>query len=216
MVGCALLILGLQTGCQLPANTAIRDWGDIASVAVEHATMTGPGTEPRMAISQALAIHFFTLAVLADGGPSTFQEDAYGQLVLRAAVDPAHATALASMGRHLAQARDDAPLRGQQADLHGTPPVLDDRRLETLLRDSDPTLQELAGALALEASPEARQVLMRLGEGHAMMARAKLRLRQQETLRQVRVMEAQLRRAVEALPTAPEAGRDHLAEVLLP
>lgn len=215
-LGRAMMVLALLAGCQLPANPALRDWAGLATVAVDQATMTAPAEDARIAISEALAIHFFAIGVLADGAPLTFREEAYAGIAPRVASDPPSAAAIMRIGRLLAMARDDAPPRWMSDDVRSPRPPDEDRRLGNLLREADGPVQALLEALAQGAPPEVLRVLVRLGEGHALMARASRHLGQQETLRQVRSMEALLRRAVAALPPAPEASRDRLAAVLLP
>lgn len=214
--GQVMLLLALLCGCQLPANTALRDWAGLASVAVDQATMTAPDVDARLAMSEALSIHFFALGILADGGSLTFREDAYASIARRLTADPDSALAVERIGLLLAMARDDAPPRWLVDDVRSPRPAYEDRRLANLLRGSDGPVQALLGALARSQSAEARQVLLQLGEGHALMTRAARHLAQQETLRQMRAMEARLRRAVVALPPSREANRDLLAGVLLP
>lgn len=215
----ALLLLGLAAvlaGCQLPPNPAPRDWASLATVAVDQATMTAPASEARTAMSEALAIHFFALGILADGGLLTFREDAYAGLLPRLASDAAHAAAVARIGQLLAIARDDVPPRWVTEDVRSPRPTHEDRRLGNLLREGDGAVQALLAALAADAPPEAGRVFLRLGEGHALMARSSGKLGQQETLRQVRAMSAALQRAVAALPITREPSRERLAAVLLP
>lgn len=211
-----LILLGMLSGCSSPPNNSMRQWVDSASFAVGfsagHATNNGVKQE----IAEALSIYYFALGVLAEGGVLSFREEAYADLVARAAADLDSVAAMAEVGGLLARAGNEGPPQGLPSALHGVAPPRVDRRMEELARDAAEPVRRLLAVLARGANPEAQQVLARVGEGHAMIVRLAGRWRQQESLRVVRAMEAELRLAAEMLPAAPLPDRGHLAAVLLP
>lgn len=213
---CAILLhMGLLGGCSLPADHAMRQWADLASVAAHHSASCVAGPGSRHELAETLGIYFFALGVLAEDGVLTFNQDAYAGLLADVA-DPGTVGAMAEIGRLLVRARSEGRPQSSPSSLNDPAPPQIDRRLEELVRYGAGPVRLLLATLAQNACPEAERVLARISEGHMKVARLAGRWRQRESLRAIRAIEGELRLAVEMMPAAPLPDRGRLAAVLLP
>ncbi|NOG69876.1 hypothetical protein [Roseicella sp. DB1501] len=144
------------------------------------------GAASQDAMQDALAIYLYALGLVADGAPLPFRAAAFAPLP--AAAGGSAGQAVAELGAVLQAAADE-------------------QRLRPMIRAADAPVQALvATLLARRREGEAyRLVLLRIGEGHALLAaaaRGPLRRRPRETARAIREAEDALRRAAAALPPA--------------
>jgi hypothetical protein len=183
-----LLILLLPGGCALPPETALRDWAWSASEVAVAPSLPADAADAASqdAMQDALAVYLYALGVVADGAPLPFREAAFAPLP--AAAGGSAGEAVAALGAVMRTARD-AP------------------RLRPMIETADAPVQDLVATLLLRSREDAAYclVLLRIGEGHALLAaaaRGPLRLRQRETARAIREADDRLRRAAAALPPA--------------
>jgi len=212
--------IGLS-GCALPPNPSIGAWARQASLAADYPAALPPEAPAMRAAQRVAAQYLFGLGIVAnrDGMLEFDPSGLAGQAQTITAADPAAGAAAARLGALLIAARDGNPKPPPQAigPNFASPP--DDTRLETMVRQGDAPLQALLGAIGnglavappLPAGPRLaaregyREVLARIGEGHALLLQRVRHLDQQETRRMMRVQEEQLMRTVARLPTATPA-----------
>jgi hypothetical protein len=207
----ALALLG---GCALPANTALRDWARLASVAMDRpAALTAPDAASRdglLAQQEALAIYLYALSVVAtEESTLTFRAAAFAPLVPRAATaDPVGGAAVAELGRLLDAARAGNIPPGARDRSAGSPTVIEDLRLRPLIRGADAPVQRLAASVARGATGQGayRDMLAAIAEGHAMLVVNAANIRQRGVARAILAEEDRLRRLVFIVPPDAAVG----------
>ncbi len=215
----AVIACLLSVGCALPPNNSLRDWARLASILADHPDAVAPptpaGRDGVIAQQEALAIYLYALSVLAtEESTLTFRAGAFAPLVPRAAAaDPAAGPAVAEIGRLLAAARAANLPPGARARSAGSQTVVEDLRLRPLIRAADAPVQVLVGTLARGteglsgAEQDAyRQVLVAIGEGHAMLKARASDIHQRGVARDILAQEDRLRRLMFILEPDPAVG----------
>ncbi len=232
-----VVLAAALAGCGLPANTSTADWARGAGVAVVR-PLAGLAAEPArddaiQAMQQALANHFFALALLSDEGRFAFDGQEFEGLARRAAVlDGGAGADIAALAVPLAVAAGDPYPLWLPSGSASPQAQLNDRRPPRLLLAADPAVQRLLTAIArpLQAPPPAAaapdaapnalverqaarqaadraaqiEVLRRIAAGHALLASHVPTLSHRETEMLVRTEMLRLRQAIAAMPPASQ------------
>lgn len=207
----AVLPLLLLAACALPPNTGLRDWARTASLLADQ-----PGGDAAAAQRQALAGYLQGLALMAEGAPIAFPDDAWAGLAARAgATDPEAGAAVAALGTVLAAARDANPQPPDQVYSAGSDLVPADNRLRSTIRAGDAPVQALAAAIARGLGDPAaddparaaeRRSLAEIATTHALLRERARHVTQYALGRDLRFAEDGLWRAALLRPAAMPGG----------